>query len=59
LFERRAGKQFSVGMKNFIKMEKLFKCLKRKKFCEEERLYNLEEDFITCYKLGLFFGDTK
>ena len=46
-------------MKNFIKMEKVFKCLKRKKFCEEERLYNLEDDFITCYKLGLFLGDTK
>ena len=32
-----------VGMKNFIKMEKVFRCLKRKKLCEEESFYNLEE----------------
>ena len=48
-----------VGMKNFIKIEKVFKCLKRKNFCEKERFYNLEENFITCYKFGLFLGDTK
>ena len=46
-------------MKFFYKDEKVFKCLKRKKFCEEERLYNLEDEFITSYKLGLFLGDTK
>ena len=32
-------------MKNIIRMEKVFKCLKRDKFCEEERFYNLKEDF--------------
>ena len=36
----------NVGMKIFIKMEKVFKCLKRKKFCEEEKFYNLEEDLL-------------
>ena len=35
----------AVGMKNFVEMEKVFYCLKRKKFCEEENFYNLEEDF--------------
>ena len=33
-------------MKIFIKTEKVFKCLKRKKLCVEERFYNLEEDFL-------------
>ena len=46
-----------VGMKNFIKMEKVFKCLKRKKLCEENFFYNLEEDFYYLndfYKFGYF-----
>ena len=46
-----------VGMKNFTKMEKVFKCLKRKKLCEEERFYNLEDDSYyldDSYKLGYF-----
>ena len=38
-------------------MEKVFKCLKRKKFCEEESFYNLEDDSYyldDSYKLGYF-----
>ena len=38
-------------------MEKVFKCLKRKKFCEEGSFYNLEEDSYylkVSYKLGYF-----
>ena len=44
-------------MKNFIRMEKVFKCLKRKKLCEEESFYNLEKDSYyldDSYKLGYF-----
>jgi len=33
-------------MKNFVEMEKVFKCLKRKKICEEENFYNLEDDLL-------------
>ena len=32
-----------VGMKNFVEMEKVFKCLKINKFCEEESFYNSED----------------
>ena len=39
-------------------MEKMFKCLKRKNLCEEERFYNLEDDSYyylnVCYKLDYF-----
>ena len=51
-----------VGMKNFIRIEKVFKCLKRKKLCEEERFYNLEEDFLlleSFLQTWLLLGDTK
>ena len=38
-------------------MQKVFKCLKRKKLCEEESFYNLEDDSYyldDSYKLGYF-----
>ena len=44
-------------MENFIKMKKVFKYLKRKKLCEEESFYNLEDDSYyldDSYKLGYF-----
>ena len=46
-------------MKNFIKMEKVFKCLKKKNLCEEERFYNLEEDFYYLLQTWILLGDTK
>ena len=43
-------------------MEKVFKCLKIKKFCEEENFYNLEEDlllFESLLQTWLFLDDAK
>ena len=42
-----AKTHLSGRMKNFVKMAKVFKCLKRERnFVKKKAFYNLEEDFL-------------